>query len=217
MTQSWFYFEVLPVKWSGCSSRWTSSNLADLRSLSPAGLWLLLLLLLLLRGHHSFVCLCVSETVQCVCGCVWRPAAVCVMSSELLVDLGEDPATAQLGQLKLATIEDQQWPADESTLSKSGEGDLSHTQTQQTHTSGALGSWFNNSWNMYCWARVGEGGGLQLCPGFVCSSSTYCCANALNLDCSPFCKSLWIKASAKWLNVNVSSLLVFVSASSDQI
>uniref|UniRef100_A0A671YCR3 Rho GTPase activating protein 1 n=1 Tax=Sparus aurata TaxID=8175 RepID=A0A671YCR3_SPAAU len=45
------------------------------------------------------------------------------MSSELLVDLGEDPAT-QLGQLKLATIEDQQWPADESTLSKS-ETDLS--------------------------------------------------------------------------------------------
>uniref|UniRef100_A0A3B4XSZ9 Rho GTPase activating protein 1 n=1 Tax=Seriola lalandi dorsalis TaxID=1841481 RepID=A0A3B4XSZ9_SERLL len=43
----------------------------------------------------------------------------CVMSSELLVDLGEDPATAQLGQLKLATIEDQQWPADEATLSKS--------------------------------------------------------------------------------------------------
>lgn len=42
------------------------------------------------------------------------------MSSELLVDLVEDPATAQLGQLKLATIEDQQWPADESTLSKSG-------------------------------------------------------------------------------------------------
>lgn len=42
------------------------------------------------------------------------------MSSELLVDLGEDPA-AQLGQLKLATIEDQQWLPDESTLSKSGE------------------------------------------------------------------------------------------------
>lgn len=42
------------------------------------------------------------------------------MSSELLVDLSEDPATALLGQLKLATIEDQQWPADESTLSKSG-------------------------------------------------------------------------------------------------
>ncbi|TWW64257.1 rho GTPase-activating protein 1 [Takifugu flavidus] len=41
------------------------------------------------------------------------------MSSELLVDLSEDPATAQLGQLKLATIEDQQWPADESALSKS--------------------------------------------------------------------------------------------------
>ncbi|XP_032361828.1 rho GTPase-activating protein 1 isoform X2 [Etheostoma spectabile] len=41
------------------------------------------------------------------------------MSSELLVDLGEDPATAQLGQLKLTTVEDQQWPADESTLSKS--------------------------------------------------------------------------------------------------
>ncbi|XP_042369221.1 rho GTPase-activating protein 1 isoform X2 [Plectropomus leopardus] len=46
------------------------------------------------------------------------------MSSELLVDLGEDPATAQLGQLKLTTIEDQQWPADESTFSKS-ETDLS--------------------------------------------------------------------------------------------
>lgn len=46
------------------------------------------------------------------------------MSSELLVELGEDPATAQLGQLKLATIEDQQWPADESTLSKS-ETDIS--------------------------------------------------------------------------------------------
>uniref|UniRef100_A0A3P8SI92 Rho GTPase activating protein 1 n=1 Tax=Amphiprion percula TaxID=161767 RepID=A0A3P8SI92_AMPPE len=44
----------------------------------------------------------------------------CVMSSELLVDLGDEPATAQLGQLKLATIEDQQWPPDESTLSKSG-------------------------------------------------------------------------------------------------
>lgn len=41
------------------------------------------------------------------------------MSSELLVDLGEDPA-AQLGELKLATIEDQQWLPDESTLSKSG-------------------------------------------------------------------------------------------------
>ncbi|XP_044044326.1 rho GTPase-activating protein 1 isoform X2 [Siniperca chuatsi] len=46
------------------------------------------------------------------------------MSSELLVDLGEDHAAAQLGQLKLATIEDQQWPADESTLSKS-ETDIS--------------------------------------------------------------------------------------------
>ncbi|XP_060922993.1 rho GTPase-activating protein 1 isoform X2 [Limanda limanda] len=46
------------------------------------------------------------------------------MSSELLVDFGDDPATAQLGQLKLATIEDQQWPTDESTLSKS-ETDLS--------------------------------------------------------------------------------------------
>uniref|UniRef100_A0A7N6BKB2 Rho GTPase activating protein 1 n=1 Tax=Anabas testudineus TaxID=64144 RepID=A0A7N6BKB2_ANATE len=45
------------------------------------------------------------------------------MSSELLVDLGEDPA-AQLGQLKLATIEDQQWLPDESTLSKS-ETDIS--------------------------------------------------------------------------------------------
>uniref|UniRef100_A0A3Q1GZ58 Rho GTPase activating protein 1 n=1 Tax=Acanthochromis polyacanthus TaxID=80966 RepID=A0A3Q1GZ58_9TELE len=53
-----------------------------------------------------FVCVSVSE--------------VCVMSSELLVDLGDEPATAQLGQLKLATIEDQQWPPDESTLSKSG-------------------------------------------------------------------------------------------------
>uniref|UniRef100_A0A3Q0QXY6 Rho GTPase activating protein 1 n=1 Tax=Amphilophus citrinellus TaxID=61819 RepID=A0A3Q0QXY6_AMPCI len=41
------------------------------------------------------------------------------MSSELLVDVGDDPATAQLGQLKLATIEDQQWPPDESFLSKS--------------------------------------------------------------------------------------------------
>lgn len=44
------------------------------------------------------------------------------MSSELLVDLTEDPATAQLGQLKLATIEDQEWPADETALSKSGKG-----------------------------------------------------------------------------------------------
>lgn len=43
------------------------------------------------------------------------------MSSELLIDYGEDAATAQLGQLKLSTIEDQQWPADESHLSKSGE------------------------------------------------------------------------------------------------
>ncbi|XP_055021452.1 rho GTPase-activating protein 1 isoform X2 [Boleophthalmus pectinirostris] len=34
-------------------------------------------------------------------------------SSDLLVDLSEDPATAQLGQLKLSTYEDQQWPADE--------------------------------------------------------------------------------------------------------
>ncbi|XP_006802720.1 rho GTPase-activating protein 1 [Neolamprologus brichardi] len=41
------------------------------------------------------------------------------MSSELLVDVGDDSATAQLGQLKLTTIEDQQWPADESFLSKS--------------------------------------------------------------------------------------------------
>lgn len=46
------------------------------------------------------------------------------MSSELLVDYGEDAATAQLGQLKLSTIEDQQWPADESHLSKSGETQL---------------------------------------------------------------------------------------------
>ena len=52
------------------------------------------------------------------------------MSSELLVDLGEDPETAQLGQLKLTTIEDQQWPADESALSKSGEKDTStHSST----------------------------------------------------------------------------------------
>lgn len=43
------------------------------------------------------------------------------MSSELLVDLGEDPATAQLGQLKLSTLEDQHWPPDEATLRKSGE------------------------------------------------------------------------------------------------
>lgn len=55
----------------------------------------------------------VSGYLQC-------PSAVSAMSSELLVDLSEDPATAQLGQLKLATIEDQQWPADESSLSKSG-------------------------------------------------------------------------------------------------
>lgn len=55
----------------------------------------------------------VSGYLQC------SPAAS-AMSSELLVDLSEDPATAQLGQLKLATIEDQQWPADESALSKSG-------------------------------------------------------------------------------------------------
>uniref|UniRef100_H3DAG3 Rho GTPase activating protein 1 n=1 Tax=Tetraodon nigroviridis TaxID=99883 RepID=H3DAG3_TETNG len=47
------------------------------------------------------------------------------MSSELLVDLSEDPATAQLGQLTLATIEDREWPADESPLSKS-DTDLSH-------------------------------------------------------------------------------------------
>ncbi|XP_068165399.1 rho GTPase-activating protein 1 isoform X2 [Antennarius striatus] len=40
------------------------------------------------------------------------------MSSELLVDVGEDPAS-QLGQLKLATIDDQQWPNDESVLSQS--------------------------------------------------------------------------------------------------
>lgn len=50
--------------------------------------------------------------------------SVRAMSSELLVDYGEDAATAQLGQLKLSTIEDQQWPADESHLSKS-ETDLS--------------------------------------------------------------------------------------------
>lgn len=43
------------------------------------------------------------------------------MSSELLVDVGEDPATDQLGQLKLAPMEDQQWPPDELPLSKSGE------------------------------------------------------------------------------------------------
>ncbi|XP_068560775.1 rho GTPase-activating protein 1 [Cebidichthys violaceus] len=46
------------------------------------------------------------------------------MSSELLVELGEDPATAQLGPLKLTTIEDPQWPPDESTLTKS-ETDIS--------------------------------------------------------------------------------------------
>lgn len=34
-------------------------------------------------------------------------------SSDLLVDLSEDHATAQLGQLKLSTYEEQQWPADE--------------------------------------------------------------------------------------------------------
>uniref|UniRef100_A0A3B4B1H6 Rho GTPase activating protein 1 n=1 Tax=Periophthalmus magnuspinnatus TaxID=409849 RepID=A0A3B4B1H6_9GOBI len=34
-------------------------------------------------------------------------------SSDLLVDLSEDPATAQLGPLKLSTYEEQQWPADE--------------------------------------------------------------------------------------------------------
>ncbi|KAM8904600.1 rho GTPase-activating protein 1 isoform 1-T3 [Spinachia spinachia] len=41
------------------------------------------------------------------------------MSSERLVELGEDTATAELGQLKFSTLEDQQWLADESTLSKS--------------------------------------------------------------------------------------------------
>ncbi|KAM9327910.1 rho GTPase-activating protein 1 [Pholidichthys leucotaenia] len=41
------------------------------------------------------------------------------MSSDLLVDLEEDSASARLEQLKLSTLEDQQWPADESTLSKS--------------------------------------------------------------------------------------------------
>ncbi|XP_068612423.1 rho GTPase-activating protein 1 [Brachionichthys hirsutus] len=46
------------------------------------------------------------------------------MSSELLVDVGEDPATAQLGQLELATIDDQRWPNDESVLGQS-ETDLS--------------------------------------------------------------------------------------------
>ena len=50
-----------------------------------------------------------------------RRSAVCVMSSDLLEDVGEVPAPGQLEQLKLATIEDQQWPADEPTLSKSGE------------------------------------------------------------------------------------------------
>lgn len=55
-------------------------------------------------------------------GCLQCSSAVSAMSSELLVDFTEDPATAQLGQLKLATIEDQQWPADESALSKSGKG-----------------------------------------------------------------------------------------------
>lgn len=52
------------------------------------------------------------------------------MSSELLVDLGEDPATTQLGPLTLATIEDQQWPADEAALSSSGEAFVSKTLTQ---------------------------------------------------------------------------------------
>lgn len=37
-------------------------------------------------------------------------------SSDLLVDLSDDPTTAQLNQLKLATLEDQQWPADETAL-----------------------------------------------------------------------------------------------------
>uniref|UniRef100_A0A7N8YNN2 Rho GTPase activating protein 1 n=1 Tax=Mastacembelus armatus TaxID=205130 RepID=A0A7N8YNN2_9TELE len=41
------------------------------------------------------------------------------MSSELLVDLSEEVPTPQLEQLKLATVEDQQWPPDESPLSKS--------------------------------------------------------------------------------------------------
>ncbi|XP_029030009.1 rho GTPase-activating protein 1 [Betta splendens] len=40
------------------------------------------------------------------------------MSSELLVDL-EDHATAHIGQLKLETLEDQQWLPDESGLTKS--------------------------------------------------------------------------------------------------
>ncbi|KAM3850769.1 rho GTPase-activating protein 1 [Diretmus argenteus] len=41
------------------------------------------------------------------------------MSSELLVDLGEDPPTPQLDHLKLSPLEDQQWPPDLSTISKS--------------------------------------------------------------------------------------------------
>uniref|UniRef100_A0A667XJK0 Rho GTPase-activating protein 1-like n=1 Tax=Myripristis murdjan TaxID=586833 RepID=A0A667XJK0_9TELE len=44
-------------------------------------------------------------------------------SSELLVDLGEDP-TPQLDHLKLSPIDDQQWPPDVSTISKS-ETDIS--------------------------------------------------------------------------------------------
>lgn len=68
-------------------------------------------------GCHS-----VEVAAQCAGAC--RASSLArAMSSELLVDLGDDPASAQLGQLKLATIEDQQWPADESTLGKSGEAD----------------------------------------------------------------------------------------------
>ncbi|KAM4601791.1 rho GTPase-activating protein 1 [Polymixia lowei] len=46
------------------------------------------------------------------------------MSSDLLVDLGEDPPTPQLDHLKLSPLEDQQWPPDLSTISKS-ETDIS--------------------------------------------------------------------------------------------
>lgn len=61
-----------------------------------------------------------AVTLVFVSGYLQCPPAVSAMSTELLVDLTDEPASAQLGQLKLATIEDQQWPADESALSKSG-------------------------------------------------------------------------------------------------
>ncbi|KAM6945488.1 rho GTPase-activating protein 1 [Aplochiton taeniatus] len=56
------------------------------------------------------------------------------MSSELLVDLAEDPASPSLDHLKLSPMDDQQWPPDLSTISKS-ETDIAQRLGEGSHLS----------------------------------------------------------------------------------